>query len=49
VILGDQSVPFELLDVFRTGSDLGLIEDAEAVVCQELIEAEITDQIGADR
>ena len=45
----DQSVLSELLDAFRTGEGLDLIKEAAALVCQELIEAELTAQIGADR
>ena len=45
----DQSVLSELLDAFRTGEGLDLIKEAAALVCQELIEAELTTQIGADR
>ena len=45
----DQSVLSELLDAFRTGEGLDLIKEAAALVCQELIEVELTAQIGADR
>ena len=45
----DQSVLSELLDAFRTGEGLDLIREAVALVCQELIESELTAQIGADR
>ena len=45
----DQSVLSELLDAFRTGEGLDLIKQAAALVCQELIEVELTAQIGADR
>src|SRR6204780_148910 len=45
----DQSVLSELLDAFRTGEGLDLIKEAAALVCQELIEVELSAQIGADR
>jgi putative transposase len=45
----DKSVLSELLDAFRTGEGLDLIKEAAALVCQELIEVELTAQIGADR
>ena len=45
----DQSVLSELLEAFRTGEGLDLIKEAAALVCQELIEVELTAQIGADR
>jgi putative transposase len=45
----DQSVLSELLDAFRAGEGLDLVKEAAALVCQELIEAELTAQIGADR
>ena len=45
----DQSVLSELLDAFRTGEGLDLIKQAAALVCQELIEVELSAQIGAER
>ena len=45
----DQSVLSELLDAFRSGEGLDLIKEAVRLVCQELIEAELTSSIGADR
>jgi putative transposase len=45
----DQSVLSELLDAFRTGEGLDLIKEAAALVCQELIEAEPSAQIGEHR
>jgi transposase-like protein len=45
----DQSVLSELLDAFRTGECLDLVREADTQVCQELIEAELTAVIGADR
>jgi transposase-like protein len=45
----DQSVLSELLEAFRTGEGLDLIKEAAALVCQELIEVELSAQIGADR
>ena len=45
----DQSVLSELLDAFRTGEGLDLVKEAAALVCQELIEVELTAQIGPDR
>ena len=45
----DQSVLSELLDAFRTGEGLDLVREAVTLVCQELIEAELTAVIGADR
>ena len=45
----DQSVLSELLDAFQTGEGLDLIRESVRLVCQELIEAELTAQIGADR
>jgi putative transposase len=45
----DQSVLSELLDAFRTGEGLDLVREAVTLVCQELIEAELTSVIGADR
>jgi putative transposase len=45
----DQSVLSEVLDAFRTGEGLDLIKEAAALRCQELIEVELTAQIGADR
>src|SRR5665213_2213746 len=45
----DHSVLSELLEAFRTGEGLDLIKEAAALVCQELIEVELTAQIGAGR
>jgi putative transposase len=45
----DQSVLSDLLDAFRTGEGLDLIKEAVALVCQELIESELTSVIGAER
>ena len=45
----DQSVLSELLDAFRSGEGLDLIQEAVRLVCQELIEAELTSVIGAER
>ncbi len=45
----DQSVLSELLDAFRTGKGLDLVRGAVTLVRQELIEVELTAQIGADR
>ena len=45
----DQSVLSELLDAFQTGEGLDLIREAVRLVCQELIEVELTANIGADR
>jgi putative transposase len=45
----DQSVLSELLDAFRSGEGLDLIKESVRLVCQELIEAELSSAIGADR
>ena len=45
----DQSVLSDLLDAFRTGEGLDLIKEAVTLVCQELIESELTSVIGAER
>ncbi len=45
----DQSVLSELLDAFRSGEGRDLIQEAVRHVCQELIEAELTSVIGAER
>jgi transposase-like protein len=45
----DQSVLSDLLQAFKSGEGLDLIKEAVALVCQELIEAELTSVIGADR
>jgi putative transposase len=45
----DQSVLSDLLDALRTGEGLDLVREAVTLVCQELIEAELTQVIGADR
>src|SRR5665213_1411320 len=45
----DHSVLSELLEAFRTCEGLDLIKEAAALVCQELIEVELTAQIGAGR
>jgi putative transposase len=45
----DQSVLSELLDAFRSGEGLDLIKEAVTLVCQELIETELSSVIGADR
>ena len=45
----DQSVLLELLDAIRTGEGLDLVREAVTLVCQELIEAELTAEIGTDR
>ena len=42
----DQSVLSELLEAFRSGDGLDLIQEAVRLVCQELIEAELS---AADR
>ena len=44
-----ESVLSELLDAFRTGEGVDLVRDAVRLVMQELIEVEVTEQIGADR
>ena len=41
--------PHELLDAFRSGEGLDLIKEAVTLVCQELIETELSSVIGADR
>jgi transposase-like protein len=45
----DQSVLSELLDAFRSGEGLDLIKEAVTLVCQQLIETELSSVIGADR
>jgi transposase-like protein len=45
----DQSVLSELLDAFRSGEGLDLIKESVRLVCQELIEAELSAAIGAER
>jgi len=45
----DQSALSELLDAFKSGEGLDLIQEAVRLVCQELIEAELTAAIGAGR
>jgi putative transposase len=45
----DQSFLSELLDASRTGEGVDLVREAVTLVCQELIEAELTAVIGADR
>ena len=45
----DQSVLSELLDAFQSGEGLDLIREAVRLVCQELIEAELSAVIGAER
>ncbi len=45
----DQSALSELLDALRSGDGLDLIQEAVRLVCQELIEAELSAVIGADR
>jgi transposase-like protein len=44
-----QSAVSELLDAFRTGEGVDLIRESVRMVMQELIEAEATEKIGADR
>jgi putative transposase len=44
-----QSVVSELLDAFRTGDGVELIRESVRLVMQELIEAEATEQVGANR
>jgi hypothetical protein len=44
-----QSALSELLDAFRAGDGVDLIRESVPVVLQELIEAEATEVIGADR
>jgi putative transposase len=44
-----QSAVSELLDAFRTGDGVDLIRESVRMVMQELIEAEATEKIGADR
>ena len=44
-----QSALSELLEAFRTGEGVNLIQDAVTVALQELIEAEATQVIGAGR
>ena len=44
-----QSALSELLEVFRTGQGVNLIQDAVEVALQEMIELEATAVIGADR
>ena len=45
----DQSVLSELLAAFQSGEGLDLIRESVRLVCQELIEAELTAWIGAER
>jgi transposase-like protein len=45
----DQSVLSELLDAFCSGEGLDLIKESVRLICQELIEAELSASIGADR
>ncbi len=45
----DQSALSELLEAFRSGDGLDLIQEAVRLVCQELIEAELSAAIGAER
>ena len=44
-----QSAVSELLEAFRTGEGIDLIRESVRMVMQELIEAEATERIGADR
>jgi transposase-like protein len=44
-----QSAVSELLEAFRTGEGVDLIRESVRMVMQELIEAEATERIGADR
>src|SRR3954469_22763631 len=44
-----QSVLSGLLDAFRAGEGVDLVRDAVRLVMQELIETEVTEQIGAGR
>jgi transposase-like protein len=44
-----QSVLSDVLDAFRAGEGVDLVRDAVRMVMQELIEAEVTEQIGAAR
>ena len=45
----DQSALSELLEAFRSGDGLDLIQEAVRLVCQELIAAELSSAIGAER
>jgi len=45
----DQSVLSDLLDAFQSGEGLDLIRESVRLVCQELIETELTSAIGAGR
>lgn len=44
-----QSALSELLEATRTGEGVNLIQESVRLVLQELIEAEATEVIGADR
>ena len=44
-----QSVLSDVLDAFRADEGVDLVRDAVRMVMQELIEAEVTEQIGAAR
>ena len=44
-----QSAVSELLEAFRTGEGVDLIRESVRLVMQELIEAEATERIGANR
>jgi transposase-like protein len=45
----DQSVLSDMLDAFRSGEGLDLIRESVRLVCQELIESELSAAIGAQR
>ena len=45
----DQSVLSELLAAFQSGEGLDLIRESVRLVCQELIETELSALIGAER
>ncbi len=45
----DQSVLSELLAAFQSGEGLDLIRESVRLVCQELIETELSAVIGAER